>query len=72
MRLPPEEIVGLLEEMKQESQELIKQIHAILWHMRGGITREEAWSISFNERKLLVEDINTRIKNAKDTGVPLI
>lgn len=72
LRCKPEDVGGLIARMESESQGLMKKIHTILWHMRGGLTREDAWAMSPKELNLIVEDINTRIKTAKETGVPLI
>lgn len=58
--------------MKQEAQELMKEITAILWHMRGGITREEAWVLSQRERAAIISDINNRVQQAKESGVPIL
>lgn len=37
--------------------------------MRGGITREEAWSLSYKERKICWDVIEKNIKDLRDAGL---
>lgn len=47
-------------------------IHEIMWNMRGGLTREEAWTLSPQERADILEDIKKRVETVEKTGLPLI
>lgn len=40
--------------------------------MRGGLSREEAWSLSFNERRRMMEFIKDRIKAVEKTNLPIL
>jgi len=66
------ELQGLINSYKTESDDLIDQIHSIMWHMRGGLTREEAWTLSHNERRRLLKQIEERVKMVEKTGLPII
>ena len=62
----------LLNEMVAEQNQLLDQITDILWHMRGGLTKEDAWRLSPRERDSVIKSIKERIKNVEKTGMPLI
>ncbi len=61
-------IHGLLKEEK----ELRKLVHNIMWHMRGSVSREEAWHLSMKERQDILELIEERVKTVEKTGLPLL
>lgn len=48
------------------------QIHSLMWHMRGGLTREEAWRLSPDERKSMLKQIEERIKQVEKTGLAVL
>lgn len=58
--------------MYKEQKELRGVIHEIMWYLRGGCTREEAWCLSHQERIELVEDIKKRIENVEKSGLPIL
>ena len=58
--------------MAKEQKELRSVIHEIMWYLRGGCTREEAWCLSHQERLDLIEDIKKRIDDVQKTGLPII
>lgn len=58
--------------MLQEQKELTGIVHEIMWYMRGGCTREEAWCLSHQERIMLVDDIKKRIENVEKTGLAIL
>ncbi len=47
-------------------------VHSIMWHMRGSISREEAWCLSPDERKNIIHQIEERVKQVEKTGLPVI
>lgn len=61
-----------MEDLEKESKALTKQITEICWYMRGGVSREEAWAMSFDERQEVFKLINENIKRTKDAGMPLL
>jgi hypothetical protein len=58
--------------MGKERQELITSIQDLAWHQRGGLTREEAWTLSYKERELLIKSIEKRLENVEKTGLPVL
>lgn len=62
----------LIGEYRHEQKELRRHITDILWHMRGGITREEGWTLSPLERRDIMRLIEDRIKVVEKTGLALL
>jgi hypothetical protein len=40
--------------------------------MRGGVTREEGWALSSEERRDMMQMIEDRIKVVEKTGLPIL
>jgi len=68
----PESIPALLADMKKDQKELRELIHELMWHMRGSLSREEAWTLSPVERSELLADIKKRIETVEKTQLPLL
>jgi hypothetical protein len=66
------ELQELLGSFRAETDELIDHVHSIMWHMRGSLSRQEAWSLSFNERKRILRQIDERVKMVEKNGLPLL
>jgi hypothetical protein len=49
-----------------------QQMTSIMWHMRGGISREEAWTLSPIERKDMMKLIDEHVKLVEKTKLPLM
>lgn len=67
-----EQVEGLLREYKSEQDAIEDTIHEIMWHMRGSVSREEAWTLSPGERKRILVQIESRIKLTEKTKMPLL
>jgi hypothetical protein len=67
-----DELQELQGEYRKEQRELRRQIVSIMWHMRGGVTREEAWTLCYQERRDMMKFIDERIKLVEKTGLPLL
>ena len=70
MTLPNEEIVALVDSYEKESKALIKQIYTLAWHMRGGMTLDEAFQISFSDREIVMELIKEHMEVTKESHLP--
>lgn len=56
----------------KEQKELRHIIHHLMWAMRGGLTREDAWTLSYQERAEMLEDIKARMEAVEKTGLPIV
>lgn len=43
-----------------------------MWHMRGSLSREEAWTLSQIERKDIIASIDERKNMTEKTGLALM
>jgi hypothetical protein len=58
--------------MSEEQAALRKLIIAIMWHMRGSLSRDEAWTLSPVERIDVLKSIEERKEMTEKTGLPLL
>ncbi len=58
--------------MERDRRELVEHVHLIMWNMRGSLSRDEAWTLSNDERKSILAQIEERVKTVEKTGLPLI
>lgn len=68
----PEQVQKYVKSLEREQAELISATHEIMWHMRGSVTRQEAWTLSPGERRAMMEDVKRRMKLVEKTGLPLL
>lgn len=66
-----QELRGLIGSYRAETRELIEQIYNIVWNMRG-MSREEAWALSHEERKIIMRQIDDRVKMVEKTGLAIL
>jgi len=66
------EIVEYLQQLEGEARAIEKQIFEITWYMRGGITLEEAWSLSYDQRATIMDIINDNIARTQKSGIALM
>ena len=70
MTLNNQEIAEYIESLDKESKALIKQIYTLAWHMRGGMTLDEAFQISFSDREIVMELIKEHMEVTKESHLP--
>lgn len=70
MTLNNQEIAEYVESLEKESKALIKQIYTLAWHMRGGMTLDEAFQISFSDREIVMELIKEHMEVTKESHLP--
>jgi hypothetical protein len=61
-----------LRSYEKEQKSLRKQIVDIQWYSRGALSREEAWTLSPEERTDWMEMAEERMKLVKESKLPLI
>lgn len=63
----------ILEDVKRyegEQKELKSEIMKLCWYMRGGLTLEEGFSLSFEDRMLINDIIKDNLETTKKTQLP--
>ena len=65
-----DEISQLTDKMGKESLEIRKEAFTLSWYMRGGIGYNDALQLSFDERNLINEIVNSNLETTKKSGLP--
>jgi hypothetical protein len=66
-------VAEILEEVKRyegEQKELKSEIMKMCWYMRGGLTMDEGFSLSFEDRILINDIIKENLETTKKTQLP--
>lgn len=61
-----------LNEMADEQEQLRTLVTTLMWHMRGSVSREEAWTLSPTERQDIIKSIGERKETTEKTGLALM
>ena len=61
-----------LQEMTSESRAIEKQVLEICWYMRGGVTLDQAWQLTYDQRATVMDIINKNIERTKESGIALM
>ena len=66
----PDQIGHLVDQMEKETVDIRREALQMSWYMRGGITYNQALSLSVNERGLISELIKDHLETTKKSGLP--
>lgn len=70
MSFKDEEIVEYLNSLDKDSKAIKKDLLKMCWFMRGGLTYEEAFNLSVQERELINEIIKENLETTKKSKLP--
>jgi hypothetical protein len=56
--------------MEKESNDIRQEALRLAWHMRGGLTYDQALQLSTAERKIIAGLIKENMETTKKTGLP--
>jgi hypothetical protein len=68
--LSNEEIVGLLENMENQSKALRDDILRICWYMRGSVSYDEAMMLSKTDRDVIGKIIKENLEITQKSKIP--
>jgi hypothetical protein len=68
MDLP--EILREVENLDKESKALKSDLTKLCWYMRGGITLDEAYNMSIDDRMIVADIIKENLETTKKSGLP--
>ena len=70
LSLDNESITRMLDDFDKDSKALKKSIYKLCWGMRGGVTLDEAYQLSYQDREIIFKIIEENIKTTNETGLP--
>jgi hypothetical protein len=56
--------------MESEQKQIKHNLFQLCWYMRGGLTYEEAFFLSSEERKIISSIVKQNLETTKKTGIP--
>lgn len=62
MTSKPEDIGAGIGEMEKDIEYIHEQLIDICFHMKGGVSWEEAWGLSFVVRERMIKNLNKKLK----------
>jgi hypothetical protein len=65
-----EEIIEHLEGLEKDTKAIKHEALNFAWHMRGGLSYDDAMMLSATEREIIGKIIKTHIETTKDSGLP--
>lgn len=68
MDLP--EILKEVENLDKESRALKADLMKLCWYMRGGVTYDEAFSMSIEDRQIISDIVKENLETTKKSGLP--
>lgn len=72
MNLTIEEIEKEVEKLDKDSKAIKKDIYKVAWYMRGAVSIEQAYALSFEDREIINEIIQENLKITEETHLPFI
>ena len=70
MTLDNDGIIKLLNNYERESKALREEVLRLCWWMRGGLTYDEAYMLSPDEREIIGKIIESNMETTKKSGLP--
>lgn len=70
MTLDNDGIIKLLNSYERESKALREEVLRLCWWMRGGLTYDEAYMLSPDEREIIGKIIESNMETTKKSGLP--
>jgi hypothetical protein len=64
------EIIKIIGDYERESKAIKEDLLRMTWHMRGGITYEDAMYLSSSERDIISKIIKDNLETTKKSGMP--
>lgn len=70
LSLSLDEILKEAKGMEEENKKLKDELFKLSWYMRGGLSVEEAFYLSFEDREIIGKIVKENIETTKKSGLP--
>ena len=68
----PSEVAENFEEMASDARDIKKQVIEICWYMRGSVTHDQAWQLTYEDKKIIGEFIKENQEKFKNSMTPVV
>jgi hypothetical protein len=68
--LSSEEISDLIDRMDKDCQQIRREALKMSWFMRGGLSYDQAMTLSIQEREIINDIIKDNLETTKKSGLP--
>ena len=65
-----DEIIGFIEQYEKQSRAFKTEALKLCWHMRGGLSYDEAMQLSQTEREIIANIVKENLETTKKSGLP--
>ncbi len=65
-----DDMVAYFDQLERQSKALREEALRLCWYMRGGITFDDAMSLSHADKQAIGDIIKDNLETAKKTGMP--
>ena len=65
-----EEILREVDNLDKESKDIKTELFKMCWYMRGGLSIDDAFSLSIEERKIVGDLVKENLETTKKSGIP--
>lgn len=70
LALPDEQIMSEAEILDNEVKNLKHNIFKLCWYMRGGVSINDAFAMSFEDREIISKVVEENLETTKKSGMP--
>jgi ribosomal protein L9 len=70
LSLSLDEILKEAKDMEEENKKLRDELFKLSWYMRGGLSVEEAFYLSLEDREIIGKIVKENIETTKKSGLP--
>ena len=70
MNVSNEEVESVLDKLDKDSRAVREEALRMSWHMRGGLTYDDALYLSSQEREIIGKIIKQNMETTKESGLP--
>lgn len=70
LSLPLAEALKIVDRIDKEAAELKHEVYKLCWYMRGSISINEGFMLSYEDRNIIGDIIKENLETTKNSGLP--